>query len=223
MITRWVPIVSSGLMVMVVASGCADRAQDRISMLEQTNYELTERLNETRHEIEAALGERDDLDQRLEAALREVDGLNAQLASIPEPEQEAPGWTAVPGGAMIAVEGEILFLSGKTTLRPQARRALDAIVSAVQGNYAGQHVFVFGHTDDTPIKKSGWKDNWQLSAERAVAVGRYLRDHGVPPGRIVACGCGEYRPRVENSSEPNRTRNRRVEIFAIAPALLSAM
>ncbi len=223
MIKRRITTVALGLLVTVASVGCANRAQDRIAMLEQANYELTERVNEGRSEIDAALGERDDLYQRLEAALRELDDLNAQLAAMPEPGAQAPGWTAVPGGAMIAIEGEILFRSGKTTVREEARRALDAIVSAVQGDYAGKQVFVFGHTDDTPIKKSGWKDNWQLSTERALAVARHLRDQGVAPGRIVACGCGEYRPRIENSSGPNRARNRRVEIFAIDPTILGDM
>jgi chemotaxis protein MotB len=116
---------------------------------------------------------------------------------------------------MIAIEENILFAPGKVTLRDEARKTLDAIVSTLEGEYGSKDIMVFGHTDDRPIKKSGWADNWQLSTERGLAVVRYLREHGVAAERLVAAGCGEYRPRVPNTTEPNRLSNRRVEIFAI--------
>ena len=212
-----VPALTLALLV----TGCTNHTKERIALLEQTNNDLTERLNLSQGELEAAYYERDDLRERLDAALRDAENLRIQLAAVPAAEPAAPGWTAVPGGAMIALEGEILFRPGKTSLRPEARGALDAIVSAVQGEYGNKEVYVFGHTDDRPIKKSGWKDNWQLSTERALAVVRYLQNHGVGSDRMVAGGCGEYRPRVANSSEPNRTRNRRVEIFAIDSQLMA--
>ena len=191
-------------------------------MLEQANDNLTEQLNRCHAELDSAYSARDDLDQRLATALYDVETLRAQLAAVPEPEPVAPGWTQVPGGAMIAIEGEILFTPGKEVLRDSARRTLDAIVSAVQGEFGEKHVYVFGHTDDHPIKKSGWKDNWQLSTERALAVVRYLRDRGVSTARLLACGAGEHRPRVPNSSEANRAKNRRVEIFAIDPQVMAS-
>ena len=215
---RMVPVLALTLLM----AGCTNQTKERIALLEQTNYDLTERLNQSQGELEAAYYERDDLRERLDAAMRDAEDLRMQLAAVPAAEPAAPGWTPVPGGAMIALEGEILFRPGKSSLRPEARRALDAIVSAVQGEYGNKDVYVFGHTDDRPIKKSGWKDNWQLSTERALAVVRYLQDHGVGSDRLVAGGCGEYRPRVANSSEPNRTRNRRVEIYAIDPQLMAS-
>ncbi|RME41480.1 MAG: flagellar motor protein MotB, partial [Planctomycetota bacterium] len=75
----------------------------------------------------------------------------------------------------------------------------------------------FGHTDDTPIRKSGWKDNYELSAQRALAVVRYLGSKGIDFKRLIACACGEHRPRVPNRSAAERARNRRVEIFAVDP------
>ncbi|HRX87797.1 MAG TPA: OmpA family protein, partial [Phycisphaerae bacterium] len=56
---------------------------------------------------------------------------------------------------------------------------------------------------------------YELSAERALAVVRWLKERGVSPSRLVACGVGEYRPRVPNTSRDNRAKNRRVEIFAL--------
>ena len=215
---RMVPIALMALAL----TGCSSKLKERITMLERANDNLTEQLNRCHSDLDDVAGERDETGRRLAMAQRDVDDLLAQLAALPEPEQAAPGWTAVPGGAMIAIEGEVLFTPGKETLRNSARRTLDAIVSAVQGEYNDKDVFVFGHTDDQPIKKSGWKDNWQLSAERSLAVVRYLKDRGVSTGRLVACGAGEHRPRVPNSSAPNRAKNRRVEIFAIDPQVLAS-
>jgi chemotaxis protein MotB len=63
---------------------------------------------------------------------------------------------------------------------------------------------------------SGWKDNWELSAARALSVLRYLvDDKGVGPERVSAIGYGEYRPVSENDSAAGRKLNRRVEIVIL--------
>ena len=202
-------------LAMTLTTGCADKLKQRITMLEEVNTNLTEQLNLGRGEVDAARLERDELSARLVDATAEAEGLRAQLASRPEPEAAAEGWTAVPGGAMIAVEGNVLFASGWPVLRKESRRTLEAIVSTVGGQYGDKDILVFGHTDDQPISTSGWADNWQLSTERALAVVRYMKDRGVAPSRLVACGCGEHRPSVPNASDAGRAKNRRVEIFAI--------
>jgi len=211
MILRTVPV----WLLAAVASGCATNAKQDIASLEDRNRSLAAQLNKTRGDLDAANRERAAMDQRLAGAIRDVDSLRAELAGRPEPQTAPAGWTAVPGGGMIAIEENILFAPGKVTLRDEARKTLDAIVSTLEGEYGGKDIMVFGHTDDRPIKKSGWADNWQLSTERGLAVVRYLREHGVGGERLVAAGCGEYRPRVPNNTEPNRLSNRRVEIFAI--------
>ncbi|MBI4718024.1 MAG: OmpA family protein [Planctomycetes bacterium] len=203
-------------LLLLLGSGCATGSKERIAALEADNRSLRDQLGRTRNDATGAMRSRDELTRMLNDARREADALRAQLAAMPPAtEPAAPGWTAVPGGAMIAIEDDVLFASGKHVLRDEARRTLDRIVSTLQGEYGDKDIFVFGHTDDRPIKKSGWADNWQLSTERALAVVRYLKEHGVTPNRLVAAGCGEHRPRAENVSEANRTANRRVEIFAI--------
>lgn len=209
------------VLVTVAASGCAQKERQRITLLEGANANLTERLNLTRGELETVNQQRDDLERRLASAHDDLNGLQTQLAQQPTPEQAAPGWTPVPGGAMIAIDDSILFVSGRVTVREEARRTLDGIASTLKGEYAGQDVLVFGHTDTQPIKKSGWSDNYQLSAERALAVVRYLRDRGLPPERLIACGCGAHRPRASNASPAGRAANRRVEVYAIDPGLLA--
>jgi len=221
---QWITLGLASL-VAIAGSGCADnKYKERISKLENQNSQLTEELNRAAANLDDAERRRAEWDRALAEARREADRLRSQLAEaknqppqiIREP-AAAPGWTSVPGGAMIAIEGSVLFAPGKAVLRDQSKKTLDSIVSALQGQYSDKDILVFGHTDNTPIKKSGWDDNWQLSSERALAVVRYLTSRGVGAARLAACGCGEHRPRASNRDESGRSRNRRVEIFALEP------
>jgi len=80
--------------------------------------------------------------------------------------------------------------------------------------YNGKQVDVVGHTDTDPIRKTKdkWKDNWELSAERALTVARYLIQRGIAEDKIRAVGCGESRPIASNSTASGKAKNRRVEI-----------
>ena len=70
---------------------------------------------------------------------------------------------------------------------------------------------VDGHTDDVPV--SGvYRDNWQLSTERALSVVRYLIQQGVPAERLAATGYGEFQPIAKGTSIDARSRNRRIEL-----------
>jgi chemotaxis protein MotB len=71
---------------------------------------------------------------------------------------------------------------------------------------------VSGHTDDTPISTTRFRDNWDLSTERALSVVRYFVLSGIDQKRLSASGFGEYHP-IDRSNTPEaRARNRRIEI-----------
>lgn len=207
---------------MVGLTGCGEDPKQRIALLEGENQQLMDDLARAREEAERAQRDANDCESILARLRSDNASLAARISdlqSAPPPAQPQPqvpqGWTAVPGGAMIAIPGEVLFQSGKATLRSEAQRVLDQVVSAVNSQYSDKDVLVYGHTDDVPIKKSGWKDNFELSSQRALSVVRHLESRGVNAKRLVACGCGEHRPVVPNSSAGNRSKNRRVEIFAL--------
>lgn len=205
------------VLLCVVGTGCARHHKERIALLEQVNRNLTERVNALGADLDAAKRDGEGLNRRLEKSAGNLAAMQSELSARPTAREAAPGWTPVPGGAMIAIEGSVLFAPGKIAVRKEARRTLDAVVSTLQGEYGDKDVLVIGHTDNAPIKKSGWLDNYQLSTERALAVVRYLRDHGVSAKRLIASGCGENRPRVANTTNANRASNRRVEILATTP------
>ena len=86
---------------------------------------------------------------------------------------------------------------------------------------ADRNITIEGHTDNQPIKYSGWKSNWELSTARATSVLHYLIDkESVVPERLSATGYGEYRPVVTNDTKEDRQKNRRVEVI-ILPEVVS--
>ncbi len=117
-------------------------------------------------------------------------------------------------GLVIAVATDaVLFASGSSAFGPEGERIIDAIAPALQE--FDNEVLVEGHTDDVPLDAHGY-DNWNLSADRALAVlKRLTRLHGLQPDRLAATGYGEFRPRAPNDSDEARTSNRRVELVVV--------
>jgi len=210
-ISRIVPV----LPCLLLGFGCASNPHFRIKTLEKTNNNLTERLNQTQVELVASQRDRSELDARLVVALDEVYELKRNIEERPIPQTAPNGWTPIPGGAMISIEGNILFSAGNTELKNDARRTLRNIVNTLQREYGDKDILVFGHTDDQPIRHSKWKDNYELSAQRALSVVRFLGENGVHQSRLIAGGCGEYRPKASSRTASSRAKNRRVEIFAV--------
>jgi chemotaxis protein MotB len=120
---------------------------------------------------------------------------------------------ASAGTITVTLPNAILFNPGKATLKKARSVELNHIESVLEQNYGGRLVDVVGHTDSDPIKKSKWKDNWELSAQRALSVVRYLIGRGFPKDRIRAVGRGETQPIASNATASGKTRNRRVEII----------
>jgi chemotaxis protein MotB len=108
-----------------------------------------------------------------------------------------------------------LFDSGKAKLRKDSYLKLNKVVDVLNTTVADLNVGIEGHTDNRPIKKSGWKSNWELSTARALSVLHYLSDKGVSEPRLAAIGYGEYKPVASNDTREGRQKNRRVEIVIL--------
>ena len=132
-----------------------------------------------------------------------------EQGKVPETPQAPPGWETDParGTTSVTVASDLLFASGKATLKSSIKSKLNEIAGIINQKYPGNEVWVVGHTDSDPIKKSKWKDNWQLSTERSLAVTRYLLKKGISAGNLVAAGRGQHQPIGSSKS-----KNRRVEI-----------
>ena len=117
-------------------------------------------------------------------------------------------------GLVARMLDQVLFDSGKAELRGGAFPVLDK-VAQVLNQVEHQPVGVEGHTDNQPIKHSGWPDNDTLSLARATAVVDYLVEKGVNRERMTPAGFGESRPIASNDATEGRQKNRRVEIVIL--------
>ena len=119
-------------------------------------------------------------------------------------------------GLVITFVADVLFDSGKAKIRKDISPTLDKVAQILTDNVPENSIGIEGHTDDEPIKYSGWKSNWELSTARALSVLHYLVDEReVAPTRVSAIGYGEYRPVAPNTNISNRQLNRRVEIVIL--------
>ena len=116
------------------------------------------------------------------------------------------------GTVTVTLDNAILFDAGKASLKSANSTELDHIYSVVQEKYPNSMIDVVGHTDSDQIKKSSWKDNWELSSQRALSVVRYLTNKGYPDELIRAVGRGDSQPIEPNTSAAGKAKNRRVEI-----------
>lgn len=125
-------------------------------------------------------------------------------------------------GLVITFVSEVLFDSGKAKIKTEAYNSLDKVARVLNETVPDLDVGIEGHTDNVPIKVSGWKSNWELSSARAMSVLHYLVDRkGIAGNRVAAIGYGEFRLVASNDSKEGRRQNRRVEIV-ILPKTIKA-
>jgi chemotaxis protein MotB len=117
-------------------------------------------------------------------------------------------------GTRLSFENQVLFDFGRAAINPAGLVFLDKIADVLgKIPYA---VRVEGHTDNVPIQTRRFPSNWELSVARAVNVVKYFAEVSkIDPRRLSAVGYGESRPVAANDTRPNRSKNRRVEIFLL--------
>jgi chemotaxis protein MotB len=206
------------------AGGCTAKYK---KALEQRDREIRS-LREERDGIRAELDEakaKEKLYQQQLTAVRSGTALPAEAVApagggVEEKAQTIAGElqgsgveTGVRDGRVVLTLPEaITFASGKAALSDRGKKTLRQVSDTLRRQSHGR-IWVEGHTDNEPIKRSPFKSNRHLSVERANAVTEFLhRECGLPEDRIVIAGFGEFSPIADNGSASGRSRNRRVEI-----------
>jgi chemotaxis protein MotB len=209
-------------LIALTAVGCQNKLHDENVALHRQNRELQAQLNESQDRLRTAPDPTQvaQMQQELVAREAKIAELETQLR------QPAPGQPAAARGDMsglagievtrderagtvtVRVPGDVLFDSGKATLKDSSRATLNKIAAALKSDYSGKRLFVVGHTDSDPITKTKgiWDDNLDLSAARARAVSKYLIDQGVNPRLLGTRAMGDTDPRQ------NKNASRRVDI-----------
>jgi outer membrane protein OmpA-like peptidoglycan-associated protein len=132
--------------------------------------------------------------------------LRQQLNAILETRETARG--------LIVNMSDVLFDTGKYTLKPGAKEKLAKIAGIVLG-HPGLKLEVEGHTDSVGSDEF----NQRLSEERADAVRNYLVAQSVSSDSITAHGVGKMQPVASNETAAGRQLNRRVELVVSGEAI----
>jgi outer membrane protein OmpA-like peptidoglycan-associated protein len=108
---------------------------------------------------------------------------------------------------LIVNMSDVLFDTGKHTLRPIAREKLAKVAGIVSG-HPGLRLDVEGYTDSV----GGDAYNQQLSEDRGTAVRDYLTHEGMAESAVTTKGFGKADPVASNETAAGRQQNRRVEL-----------
>jgi outer membrane protein OmpA-like peptidoglycan-associated protein len=113
---------------------------------------------------------------------------------------------------------DVLFDSGKFTLRPLAREKL-AKISGIVLAYPSLKLAIEGNTDSVGPQAF----NQTLSEQRAQGVRSYLTQQGVPESSTTSAGFGKDQPVASNNTAEGRQQNRRVELVVSGDVIGSAI
>ncbi|MCA9686602.1 MAG: OmpA family protein [Myxococcales bacterium] len=130
----------------------------------------------------------------------------APKVEAPAPEPEKPS-RAKRTDTHIELDGKIQFGYDSAEILPESHALLDDVVTILAESPDIAKLDVIGHTST----EGSDSHNKKLSTERAAAVMQYLVDHGVDASRLSSQGKGESSPLVEEKTDADKEKNRRVE------------
>ncbi len=199
------------ILLCMVISGCSVTIQkgrrsdmEKIESLEYEAEALNARLAQLEEAKHGEVSELENAKKLLEKQLKKEIGAKEVRLEMAEK------------GLAIIFLSEVLFDSGKADIKEDAVGVLNKVTRVIKKNLVGRNIGVEGHTDNAPIKYSGWKSNWELSTSRATSVLHYIVDaEAVDPKKISATGHGQYKPVVSNDTPECKRENRRVEIVIL--------
>jgi outer membrane protein OmpA-like peptidoglycan-associated protein len=181
----------------------SEESQRRVNAEAVTADAVRQRDEADRKNLDAQLAAASS-DAQLQQALRDREELRARLLQqfnlILETRDTARG--------LVVNMSDVLFDSGKFTLRPLAREKL-AKISGIVLAYPTLQLAIEGNTDSVGTEAF----NQQLSEQRAEGVRSYLTQQGVPESSTTAKGYGKTQPIASNDTSEGRQQNRRVELI----------
>ena len=192
---------------------------DRMADLSVINKEGAESINKSLESI----SQQYDFIEDLTSKIQSKDSLNLALVmnlkrSLDNVNDEDVQIEVKGGVVYVSISDKLLFRSGSHKITERAKEVLGKLANVIN-DHNDINILVEGHTDNVPIDRSCFEDNWDLSVKRATAVVRVLQEnYYVAPERMTAAGRGEYIPKADNETDEGRSQNRRTEII-ITPKL----
>ncbi len=186
------------------AQVAAQKAEDAQVHAEQARNDAQQQQRIAEADSDRNRAAADSSDAQLQQAVHDREELRARLLQqfnlILETRDTARG--------LVVNMSDVLFDSGKYTLRPLAREKL-AKISGIVLAYPSLMLAVEGNTDSVGTEAY----NQELSEQRAEGVRSYLTQEGVPEASTTATGFGKTRPIASNDTAEGRQQNRRVELI----------
>ncbi|HET7712391.1 MAG TPA: OmpA family protein [Thermoanaerobaculia bacterium] len=184
-------------------------AQRRREEAEAQAEALRRQITEAQQAAQQATQQAQQTQAELERTRQELASRDAELRST-KMQQELSRIAATrrdERGLIVTLPG-IFFDTGKSVLKPGAKRTLDRIAAQLKSE-SSLRVSVEGHSDSVGSEES----NQVLSERRAEAVRAHLIGAGVPEASISSSGKGEASPIATNKTAAGRQQNRRVELI----------
>lgn len=153
-----------------------------------------------------------EMDERRRLLAQEI------LAAVPEAQRAAVTITADGNLQRIAFADQLLFDSGKATLKDTGKVVLTKVWRVLlRQSRLFERVQIEGHTDDQALgPRSPFPSNWELSSARATSVVRFLEGQSPKEaGLLSATGYSQFHPVDVSESDAARARNRRVELVVV--------
>ncbi|MEO6951186.1 MAG: OmpA family protein [Polyangia bacterium] len=195
------------------------KAEDTQARLDKENQTLKFRLKElgqkdatTTADLDAAHKRMEEMKRAQEIAERRAAQFRALYSKFKSMIEAGKLQVEIRDGLMLVkLPDNILFDPGKTDLKAAGKEAI-AEVAKILAGVEGRKFQVTGHTDNVPIKGGKFKSNWELSAQRAVEVVKFMSANGMDAKRLSAAGYADELPVATNETEEGRKQNRRIEI-----------
>jgi chemotaxis protein MotB len=125
---------------------------------------------------------------------------------------------------VISLPGDVLFDSGRETLKKDGQAILLKVAGVIKADpqLLSRDYQVAGHTDNKPLQRGPFKDNWGLSLMRAREVLVFLVDANkggqLPVAHWSATGFADTDPIASNDADDGRQKNRRCELI-VSPSV----
>lgn len=204
------------LALVVALTGCDDQQKKQSALLNEENARLRSELEDKNKALDAEMQRaRDEQIARAEAERKLAEmqagggGMTGGNSGGALPVIEGADVTRQGNTVMVSVSGDVLFDSGRATLKASAKKTLDSVARVLTSQYSGMSVRIEGHTDTDPIRKSKFKSNYELGLARANTVADYLTSKGVPASVVSVASAGDSRPKATKAA------SRRVEISVL--------
>jgi len=197
--------------------------EDQLMRTEEELALLDEEYQISRQKLDSYQFDRTQLSAQFQGMIGRMRPLSPEVrARLAEISRRYPQLRLDPQSGIAKLDTDILFDIGTSELKPAAEETLRELVTVLKSPAARDlKVLVVGHTDDQPVARKpardNYRDNFDLSAGRAVAVCEALEQMGLPEERMGVASFAAHQPVAPNITPVDRQKNRRVELFVLAP------